>query len=41
LPRGYPGGFQQESLAVENVFVQNDQAWARWSTYSGAVYCAE
>ena len=41
LPRGYPRSFQQESLAVENVFVQNDQAWARWSTYSGAVYWAE
>jgi hypothetical protein len=38
LPRRYPGSFQQESLAVENVLVQNDQAWARWSTYSGAMY---
>jgi hypothetical protein len=41
LPRGYPESFQQESLAVENVLVQNDQAWARWRTYSGAVYWAE
>ena len=38
LPRRYPGSFQQESLVIENVLIQNDQAWARWSTYSGAVY---
>ena len=41
LPCRYPGGFQQESLAFENILVQNDQAWARSSTYSGAVYWAE
>jgi hypothetical protein len=41
LPRRYPGSFQQESLVIENVLIQNDQAWARWSTYSGAVYWAE
>jgi len=41
LPRGYPRSFQQELLALENVLVQNDQTWARWSPYSGAVYWAE
>jgi hypothetical protein len=41
LPRRYPRGFQQESLAVENILVRNDQARARSSTYSGAVYWAE
>ena len=38
LPRCSPGSFQQESLVIENVLIQNDQAWARWSTYSGAMY---
>jgi hypothetical protein len=38
LPRRYPRSFQQESLVVENVLIQNDQACARWSTYSGAMY---
>jgi hypothetical protein len=38
LPRRYPRSFQQESLVIENVLIQNDQAWARWSTYSGAMY---
>lgn len=38
LPCRYPRGFQQESLAVQNILVQNDQACARSSTYSGAVY---
>ena len=41
LPCRHPGGFQQESLAIENILVQYDQARARSSTYSGAVYWAE
>ena len=36
-----PKSLQQEPLVVEDVLVQNDQAGARWSTYSGAVYWAE
>jgi len=36
-----PKSLQQEPLVVEDVLVQNDQAGARWSTYSGAAYWAE
>jgi len=37
----YPRRFQQQSLAIENVLVEDDQASARWGTYSGAAYWAE
>ena len=33
--------FQQQTLPFEDVLVEDDQASARSSTYSGAVYCSE
>src|SRR5207244_4650550 len=41
LPCRYSRDLQQKSLAVENIFVENDQAWARSSTYSWTVYWSE
>ena len=41
LPRRNPPRLEQQLLSVEDVLVENDQARARASTYSGAVYSAE
>jgi len=41
LSRGHPPCLEQQSLPIKDVLVENNQACARSSTYSGAVYSAE
>lgn len=36
-----PPRLKQQALSIQDVLVKNNQARARSSTYSGAVYCSE
>ena len=36
-----PPRLKQQALSIKDVLVKNNQACARSSTYSGAVYCSE
>jgi hypothetical protein len=41
LSRRQPPYLKQQALPIKDVLIKNNQACARSSTYSGAVYCSE
>ena len=41
LSRRQPPRLKQQALSIKDVLIENNQACARSSTYSGAVYCSE
>jgi len=41
LSRRQPPCLKQQALSIKDVLIKNNQARARSSTYSGAVYCSE